>query len=277
MKFMTVAILVGTVVGLSRAQGVVQLENDLECGRPTISARIVNGTTAPIEKFPWMVKLRIKYRVWMGCCGVILTAKHVLTAAHCVKRNGTLEPSEIKISYGHAEHEKGQVLSVKALYRHRHFNATTYNHDIAMLVLSTSMTLGTTSKHICLPSGNHTLDNQKAIVVGWGSTHEKAKYETSELRYTTQTVWPSDKCRKKLKNFNQNTQICAYDRYSDACVGDSGGPLMIQKGEAFELIGLVSNGIGCNRPDMPGGYTRITRYLKWIHKAITHSNNRPEE
>lgn len=273
MKFVTVAILVGTVVGLSSAKGVVQLENGLECGRPSISARIVNGTIASIETFPWMVKLQIKYRVWMGCCGVILTARHVLTAAHCVKRDGSLEPSEIRVSYGHSEHEKGQVLSVKALYRHRHFNATTYNHDIAMLVLNTSLTLGPTSRHICLPSGNHTFDDQKAIVVGWGSMHESSIYGASELRYTSQVVWPSGNCSAKLKFFNHNTQICAYDRYSDACVGDSGGPLMIKNGDVFELIGLVSNGIGCNRPDMPGGYTRITRYLKWINKALIHSNS----
>ncbi|CAN7998067.1 unnamed protein product [Ixodes pacificus] len=100
-----------------------------------------------------------------------------------------------------------------------------------------------------------------------------SKYGTSELKYTSQVVWPSNNCSAKFKFFNKNTQICAYDRYSDACVGDSGGPLMIKKGDAFELIGLVSSGIGCNRPDMPGGYTRITRYLKWIHKALTHSNS----
>lgn len=34
------------------------------------------------------------------------------------------------------------------------------------------------------------------------------------------------------------------------------------------LIGIVSTGIGCARPGLPGIYTRVSEYANWIVDAI---------
>lgn len=52
----------------------------------------------------------------------------------------------------------------------------------------------------------------------------------------------------------------------DACVGDSGGPLMIQQNGVYRQIGIVSQGEGCAIPGKYGIYTRVSSYANWIQQ-----------
>lgn len=53
----------------------------------------------------------------------------------------------------------------------------------------------------------------------------------------------------------------------DTCEGDGGGPLVCAAGPggAYQLAGLVSWGIGCGRPGVPGVYVDVSYYADWIH------------
>nr|XP_037291030.1 serine proteinase stubble-like [Rhipicephalus microplus] len=56
----------------------------------------------------------------------------------------------------------------------------------------------------------------------------------------------------------------------DSCQGDSGGPLQIQaKDGRWFLAGIISWGIGCAEPNLPGVCTRISRFKEWIIKSTT--------
>lgn len=48
--------------------------------------------------------------------------------------------------------------------------------------------------------------------------------------------------------------------------GDSGGPLLTAPdAEGRQVtVGVVSAGIGCGRPLLPGLYTRVSRFIDWI-------------
>ena len=51
----------------------------------------------------------------------------------------------------------------------------------------------------------------------------------------------------------------------DACLGDSGGPLMVPTADnSWLLTAVVSFGVGCAQPDSYGVYTRVRPYLEWI-------------
>ena len=87
-------------------------------------------------------------------------------------------------------------------------------------------------------------------------------------------VIDDDQCNEYdwLNDYILDGMLCAgYERGQiDSCQGDSGGPL-VRKTEnsagGFELIGIVSWGIGCAQPKRPGVYADVFYYLDWIKKV----------
>ncbi len=50
--------------------------------------------------------------------------------------------------------------------------------------------------------------------------------------------------------------------------GDGGGPLVCEKEGQWDQVGIVSFGIGCGRPNVPGVYTKVEAYEEWIERAV---------
>lgn len=73
-------------------------------------------------------------------------------------------------------------------------------------------------------------------------------------------------CGKAYEDFGGITDrmICAghTEGGKDACQGDSGGPLVAEG----KLIGIVSWGYGCARPNYPGVYSRVAVARDWIRE-----------
>ncbi|XP_050666958.1 trypsin-1-like isoform X2 [Leptidea sinapis] len=212
-----------------------------DCGSgPNQENRIVGGFPAGLNQYPWMV--RLVYDGQFHCGGSLVTKDYVLTAAHCVRK---LKRSKIRVILGDHDQtlttESTAIMrAVTAIVRHRSFDADSYNNDIALLKLRKPVTFSKIIKPICLPPSNIEPAGKEGIVVGWGRTSEGG-----QLPAIVQ-------------------ELCAGRAKTDSCQGDSGGPLLIQQGDRFQVVGIVSWGVGCGRPGYPGVYTRITRYLPWL-------------
>ena len=60
--------------------------------------------------------------------------------------------------------------------------------------------------------------------------------------------------------------LCAKAPGADACYGDSGGPFTLEEEERTVLIGVVSWGLECARPQWPGVYSRVASVLDWVRQ-----------
>lgn len=251
-----------------------------ECGRQMVrGSRIVNGQDAFYGEFPWMVSIR--YRGLHLCGGSLIDHKWVVTAAHCLYgvRNSTRPFSviagQLKQDGSGEDAENAVVVAVDKVVIHPNFTTKNYLNDIALIRLARPLNWDAFKRPICLPSP-HDDDlyvGREATVTGWGWTAESRKggKQANTLQKLSVKVVDNRECTMWYREANypftfQPTQMCAgyKEGNKDSCEGDSGGPLIVREDEHFQLIGLVSSGVGCARPLLPGLYTRVSPFVSWI-------------
>ncbi|XP_050692251.1 trypsin-1-like [Eriocheir sinensis] len=250
------------------------------CGVATQrTGKIKGGSVARPGEFPWLVSIRTSGpSSGHYCGGALIHKKFVLTAAHCVYRS---QPKRVSVVAGEhdldAKNPQRQLLSVKEVIFHANFSKR-YINDIALLELATEAQWTKQVQPLCLP--DREADGVKELmdltVAGWGKTDELANGGVS-ARVLQKVVirvlarnqcqqWYSTEAGQQVQLFDSH--LCAgYENgEKDACQGDSGGPLLTTPDAAGRrtCVGVVSAGIGCGRPHLPGLYTRVSRYIDWI-------------
>ncbi|XP_071802559.1 complement C2-like [Asterias amurensis] len=192
---------------------------------------------------------------------------------------------------------------------HENFQPSSLANDIALLRLSGNSTLGPKVRTICVPQADTTEESlytprgEAPYVTGWGVTEpydislikdsNKCDYShdetsTNRLQQLQIPVVTNEECKRSLRDkaylcsseldFKENVSFCA--GYSaggqDACEGDSGGPvvreLLLSDGtKRWVQIGIVSWGEGCGQEGRYGFYTKLSKYINWIHQHVGNS------
>ncbi|XP_046737891.1 uncharacterized protein LOC124406501 [Diprion similis] len=240
-----------------------------ECGISNQENRIVGGRPTGPNKYPWVV--RIVYDEQFHCGASLLTNDYVLTAAHCVRN---LKKSKIRVVLGDYDQYVttdgvAVMRAVSAVIRHRNFDTNSYNHDVALLRLRRPVKFTKTVRPICLPNLGSDPAGKLGTVVGWGRTSEGGTLpgQANEVQVPILSL---NQCRQMKYRATRitNNMLCAGRGSQDSCQGDSGGPLLVPNGDKYEIVGIVSWGVGCGRPGYPGVYTRVARYLNWIESNM---------
>ncbi|CAF1271747.1 unnamed protein product, partial [Adineta steineri] len=113
--------------------------------------RILGGETAGANNWGWVVSVKVETsgdRVKL-CGGSILSSTWIITAAHCVSG---VTASKVTIYAGSNAKYDGQSRVASTITVHPSYNSNTKADDIALIQLSTPLTMSTAVKPICIPS-----------------------------------------------------------------------------------------------------------------------------
>ena len=96
------------------------------------------------------------------------------------------------------------------------------------------------------------------------------------LQYVKVPLMSNADCKKTGFGYGKyllDSMVCAgYPKGAkDSCQGDSGGPLVVPKSATDDtaiIFGVVSFGSGCAKPNFPGVYARVGKFLDWIKKGM---------
>ncbi|XP_031619926.1 transmembrane protease serine 9-like [Contarinia nasturtii] len=243
------------------------------CGQSNQETRIVGGKPTGVNQYPWIA--RLVYDGNFHCGASLISKDYVLTAAHCVRR---LKRSKIRIILG--DHDQtvisdadAKMRAVSAVIKHRYFDSNTYNHDIALLKLRKPITYSKNIMPVCLPEDDFDPAGKTGIAVGWGRTSEGGALP-SVVQHVEVPILSLNQCRNMKYRSSRITpnMVCAGKGKQDSCQGDSGGPLVVYNNGKYEVIGIVSWGVGCGRAGYPGVYTRVPRYMPWVRANVDGCN-----
>jgi trypsin len=271
-----------SLLGLTLSQIPTQVNAQTAGSIQNRTNRIVGGSAAPTNAYPWMVALEDSAG-FQFCGGTLIAVNKVLTAAHCTDVVAT---NELRIRIGsnqrilrNGKGAGGTLLRVKTQTRHPDYNDASggYDYDVAVWTLRTSAPLSSTVGLISLPKscGQFSSVNLNCSsglvapgtvlrVIGWGTTSYGGS-PSPTLQQVDVPVVPNTLCNRPV-SYNgliTSRMFCAGEAAGgvDSCQGDSGGPIFGKYSPTAKTAlqaGIVSWGDGCAFPNKYGVYTRLS-------------------
>lgn len=240
--------------------------------------------SAEFGEYPWQVAILKRLGPADSlyvCGGTLISSQWIATAAHCIKTNG---PQDLKARLGEWDvHRDDEFYPhserfIDEIIIHPEYYPGNLINDIALMRLSAPVDF--TSPHImpaCLPTPYDNFAGHRCWVTGWGKDAfgTQGEYQ-SVLKEVDVPVMNNRECEQILKQTRLGPYyqlhpgfLCAGgEPGKDACEGDGGSPLVCDINGVWKVAGLVSWGIGCGAPGVPGVYVNMGQYSGWIESII---------
>ncbi|XP_055758465.1 transmembrane protease serine 9-like [Salvelinus fontinalis] len=259
-----------TVASLLIQESYCQLD---VCGTTSFNNKIVGGEDAPAGSWPWQASIH----QFGGhfCGGSLINKEWVMSAAHCFSGSS---PNDWNIILGRQNQEGSNPnevsRTVAQIVLHPVYDSDTSDNDIALLRLTSPVTFTKYIRPVCLAASDSFYHNgTDSWVTGWGKINEGKSLPSPQALQEVEVPVVGNRqcnCLNGVGSVTDN-MLCAgvLTGGKDSCQGDSGGPMVTKQNSVWIQSGVVSWGFGCARPNLPGVYTRVSRYQPWINSKIT--------
>ncbi len=242
---------------------------------PEAVPRVIGGRKVPEGKYPFQAALLDLTRGgndWnmQICGGSLIAPSWILTAAHCVEEGGVVtDPSTAAIVLGRTvlRRSGGERHTVDAIYPSPKYDEGTDADDVALIHLTVPSAY-TPIRVAQRPDDVYEADGTMLTVIGWGDTIPVPPFvDPTHLFYPQQMmevkvpVVSDATCKAEYSAVGEplvmSKTLCAGAPNTDACFGDSGGPLFATTPTGIVELGIVASGEGCGAPGYAGTYTEV--------------------
>ncbi|KAJ2238162.1 hypothetical protein H4R99_003444 [Coemansia sp. RSA 1722] len=256
------------------------------------SERIIGGQAASTGKFPFAVHLFKDDSPYCG--GTLIDSEWVVTAAHCVASSSgsggagefsANDAASYKVGYGSNGASLNDYVEVESITINAGFDPVWYTSDIALLKIKSNADL-VKKTQVASISGASVDAGQTVINVGWGQTSNDNTNQASTLMYADLVTADDATCKKGASDWNGQNGRYVCTAYATApgvgnCFADSGGPLLLESGSGYALLGLVSFDVNIEDPSntkcaQKGNisyFTRVSSYLSFISSTTGISDS----
>lgn len=274
----------------SSAEGARITKSTRSCGVQGLSVmssneteiQIVNGDDAPACKWKWQAGLKSGSMPFCG--GMLISPEWVLTAAHCAQTSSSPGFNVVLGDWKPRETSgKEQVRAASLVLRHPGYNDNTMDWDLAMVKLSSPVSMTDCVGSVCLPTGGDVSPGKTCWITGWG-TLKSGGSQPNVLQEAPVKIISNKDCTSKYAYSSSEItshMICAQGKTSDgkiqdACQGDSGGPLVCESSGTWTLYGATSWGYGCAGKTYPGIWARVHDGMSWIEDILAGNYEMPK-
>ena len=147
-------------------------------------------------------------------------------------------------------------------------------NDIALLELEKPVEFIEGIELACM-ANNDPVEDEEVVISGWG--YDENSNTPEILKWASLKISSTEECDEywEDKDLQKHKIICASDKKKDVCMGDSGGPLIMNTDGMVAVVGIVSFGESCVEKvdgevpiDAPGVYTSVAQYQSWIKENM---------